>query len=135
VDGDVHAGMCSFDLGEELGEQPPCGGTDGSEPGLAGHLVTSGRHVGGDVLEFVEHPSCSFDHHHALIGETASLAIDQDDPELLFETGDVTADVGLHRVQRSSSCRERSVVGDRHEGGELPEIHLEKRYQVSTIPT
>ena len=61
-----------------------------------------------------------------LVGQSATLAIDQDHAQLLLESGDVAADVGLHGVQRSGGRGERAVVGDRHERGELAEIHLEK---------
>ena len=52
--------------------------------------------------------------------------VDQGDAELALEPGDVAADVGLHGVQGTSGCGERAMIGDRHERGELAEIHLEK---------
>ena len=135
VHGDVDAGVHALHVRQELGEQPASRGADRAEPGFTGHVVAARGDVGGDVLQLVQHPAGALDHHHAFVGEAAPLAVDQDDAQLLFESRDVAADVGLHRVQRPSGGRERSVVGDRHEGCELPEIHLEKRYQVSGIPT
>ena len=63
----------------------------------------------------------------ALLGEAAALAVDEGDAELALEPGDVAGDVGLHRVQGPGGGRERAVVGDRHEGGELAEIHRQER--------
>jgi hypothetical protein len=42
-------------------------------------------HVGGDVLELVEHPPGPFDHHHPLVGEPTTLAVDEHHAELLLE--------------------------------------------------
>ena len=107
------------------GMQPASRRADDTEAGLAGDLVAARRHVGGDVVQLVQDPPGPLDDRSALVGEPAPLAVDEGDTELLLEPGDVAADVGLHGVQRACSRRERPVVGDRHEGGELAEIHLE----------
>ena len=49
--------------------------------------------------------------------------VDQLRAELFLQSGNVAGHVGLDREQGSSSCRERPVVGDRHEGGELADVH------------
>ena len=120
VHGDVHAGVLGAQLGEQLWQQPSRRGADDPQPGVAADLVAAAGHLGGDVVELVQHPPRSFDHHEAFVGETATLAIDQGDTELAFQAGDVAADVGLHRVQGPGGCRERAMVGNRYQGGELP---------------
>ncbi len=126
VDGHVHPRMTAGDLSEQLGEQPAGGGSDHAESRIAGHLVAARRHFGSEIVELVQHPAGTIDDDHAVVGQPAALAIDQGDTQLALETGDVPTDVGLHRVQGTSSGRERAVIGDRHERGQLAEIHLEK---------
>ena len=74
----------------------------------------------------MQHPTGSVDDDHAFVGEPAALTIDQRDAQFALQTGDVAADVRLHGVQGARRRGERAVVGDRHERGELAEIHLEK---------
>jgi len=50
-------------------------------------------------------------------------AVDEHGTEFLLEPGNVAGDVGLHREQRSGRRRKRAVVRDRHQGGELPNVH------------
>ena len=114
-------------LAEQLRQQPAGGGADDAEPRVAGDLVAARRHLGGEVVQLVEDPAGPLDDERALVGEAAALAVDQGDAELALEAGDVAADVGLHRVERTSGGGERPVIGDRHERGELAEIHLRKR--------
>ena len=66
---------------------------------VAGDLVAARGHVGGDVVELVQHPPGPLDDDDALVGQAAPLAVDQGDAELALEAGDVAADVGLHGVQ------------------------------------
>jgi len=82
------------------------------------------RHLGGDVVELVDHPPGPFHHHRPVVGEATALAIDEDDAQLPFQTGDVPADVGLHGVHRPRGRGERSVVSDGDQGGELSQVHL-----------
>ena len=126
VDRDVHARVGSADLAEQLRQQPAGGRADDAEAGVAGDLVAPRRHFGGEVLQLVQDPPGTIDDDDALVGQAATLAIDQRDAQLTLEAGDVAADVGLHGVERTSGGGERAVVGDRHERGQLAEIHLRK---------
>ena len=119
-------GWARGDLAEQLRQQPAGGGADDPEPRVAGDLVAARRHLGGEILELVQDPAGPIDDDDALVGEAAPLPVDQGDAELALEAGDVAADVGLHGVQGAGGRRERAVIGDRHERGELAEIHLEK---------
>ena len=60
----------------------------------------------------------------AVVGQPALGAVDERRAELPLEAGDVAGDVGLHREQGPGRGRERAVVGDRHERGELADVHL-----------
>ena len=111
------------ELTEQRRGQPPSGGADDADPGLAGHVVVSAAHVGGDVLDLVEHPAGAFDDAGALLGQLALGPIDERHPELLLEARHVSRDVRLHGVQRSRRGREGAVVGDRDDRCELPNIH------------
>jgi hypothetical protein len=126
VGSDMHARVLPAELQEELGEQPAGGGAQHTQARVASHFVAPGGHLCGDVVEFVQHPAGLLDHDDAVVGEAATLTVDEDHAELFLQPTDVPADVGLHGVQRSSRRRERTVVGDRDQGGELAEVHLEK---------
>ena len=81
----------------------------------------------------------AFDDPQPVVGQTAVGAVDELGAELLLQPGDVAGHVRLHREQGSGGGRERAVVGDRHEGGELADvhrrhpnrIHLSKRWSAS----
>ena len=90
-------------------------------------LPSTGRDVGGDVLHLAEDPPGPIDDPDAVLGQRALGAVDEGRAELTLEAGDVAGDVGLHREQRPRRRRERPVVGDRHEGGELADLHLSER--------
>ena len=122
-------------LSEEPRDQPACRRSDHADPRLAGHLGVPARHVCGDVVELVEDASGSFDHPRALLGQAAHRPVDERHAEFLLQAGDVARHVRLHRVERPRRCGERAVVGDRHQGGELPDVHLCGRYQVSLCST
>ena len=120
VHGDVHARVLPAEVPEELGEQPPGGGAEHAQARVAAHFVAPGGHLGGDVVEFVQHPAGLLDHDDTVVGEAAALTIDEYHAQLLLETGDVAADVALYRVERSGGCGERTVIRDRDQSGELP---------------
>ena len=50
------------------------------------------------------------------------VAVDELRAELALEAGDVARDVGLHGEQGAGGGRERAVVGDGDEGGELADV-------------
>jgi hypothetical protein len=109
-----------------LGEQPACRCADRAQAGLARDGVAARGHVGSDVLELVDHPPGPLHHGQPIVGEPAPVTVDQCDAEFFLESGDVAAHIRLDRVEGPRSCGERTVIGDRNEGGELPEVHLEK---------
>ena len=86
-----------------------------------------GSHVGRDVVELTKDAAGPLDHPGPVVGQLALGPVDEHRPELLLEAGDVARDVGLHRVQRPRRGRERAVVRDRDEGGELTHVHLSER--------
>ena len=59
----------------------------------------------------------------AFVGQPAVRPVDQGDAELALELGDVPGDVGLHRVEGPRGGRERAVIGDGDDGGELADVH------------
>ena len=65
----------------------------------------------------------SFDDGLALDGELAGAALDEDDPELALEPGNVGRDVGLDGVQRAGGGRKAGVIGHCDQGSELSKIH------------
>ena len=75
----------------------------------------------------MQHATGLLDHHPAVVGEPAALAVDQRDPEFSLEAGDGPADVRLDRVEGTSGGGERSVVCNRYQSAELTQIHLKKR--------
>ena len=88
---------------------------------------STGRHVGGDVLHLAQDPPGPVDDAGAVLGEPALGAVDERRAELALQAGDVAGHVGLHREQGPGGGRERAVVGDRHQGGELADVHLPRR--------
>jgi hypothetical protein len=105
-------GCCLASWVSRLREQPSRRGADDAQPCVAAHLVAAAGHVGRDVVELVEHSACSFDHYQALVGETATLAVDEQHAELALQARDVAADVGLDGVEGPGRGRERAVIGD-----------------------
>ena len=136
----MHGRMGALHVGEQLREDPAGRRTDAADPRVAAHLVAARRHLGGDVVQLVEHPAGPLDDDRALVGQAAALAIHQGDAQLTLEAGDVAADVGLHRVERTRCCGERPVVGDGHERRQLPQSisendseHLRKQLERSLV--
>ena len=123
--GDDHAdlGMARRHLGEQAGEQPPSGRAEHPEAHVADDVTVALGHLGGDLVELAQHPPGALDHPSAVVGEPAVGPVDELRAELLLQAGDVAGDVRLHGEERSSGRRERPVVGDRHEGGELADVH------------
>ena len=127
LDDDPHVRVLLAEQAEELRHQPPRGGADHAEPGLAGHRRVAAGRVGGDVVDLAQHSTRPFHHPGAVLGEAAVGPVDERDPEFLLEPGDVARHVRLHGEQGPGRTGERTVIGDRHEGGELPHVHLQKR--------
>ena len=119
----VYAGVLLFELREQLGKEPASGGTNNPEASVAADLIAPAGHLRRDVVEFVHHPARLLHHEQALIGETAALAVDKDHAEFALEPCNVPADVGLHGVQRPGGGRERAVIGDGNQCGELAKVH------------
>ncbi len=115
--------MACRHLGEEAGEQPPSGRAEHPEAYVADDVAVALGDLGGDLVELAQHPPGALDHSGAVVGEAAVGPVDQLRAQLLLQPSDVAGHVRLHREQGSSSCRERPVVGDRHEGGELADVH------------
>jgi hypothetical protein len=113
---------------EQAGDQPAADGSDAAQAHLPGDLVEHRGHVGPERVELAAHPAGPLDHHLTLLGEGAAVAVDQYRPQFTLEPGDVGGDVGLDGVERARRGRERSFVGDGHEGGELAEVHRFGRY-------
>jgi hypothetical protein len=123
ADDGMHSGVLGGDGGQELRHEPSGGGADHTDAGIAGHVVVERRDVGGDVVDLVQDASGPLDDAVTLVGEHPVGAVDERDAELALELGDVARDVGLHRVERPGRGRERAVVGDGHDGGELSDVH------------
>ena len=85
--------------------------------------MAQGGHVGDGGLELGGDPPAPLDDGLALLGQLAAVAVDELDPELPLEAGDVAGDVGLHGVQGGRRRREAAVVGDGDERLQLPEVH------------
>ena len=112
---------------QEAGEQPACRRAEDAEAHVTGDVTVDGGHVGGDVVHLAQDPPGPIDDPDAVLGEPALGAVDEGRAELPLEAGDVAGDVGLHREQRPRRRRERPVVGDRHERGQLADVHLPER--------
>lgn len=130
-----HVRIALAEVAEEHRHEPARGGADDTDAGLAGHFGVAARDVGSDVIEFVQDASCALDDPGPVLGQSTLGPIDECDAEFLLQPGDVARHVRLHGVQRSGRSRERAVIGDRHERGELAHIHLPERYQVSLCST
>ena len=117
-------GWRAGDRAQQLRHQPAGRGADHADAGVAGDVVVERGDVGGDVVDLVEDPPCPLDDPLTLLGETAVGAVDQGDAELAFELGDMTRDVGLHGVEGPGRRRERPVISDGNDGGELTYVHV-----------
>ncbi len=106
-------GVVECQLTEQRWSEPAGRRTDHADPGVTGDLVVAARHVGGDVLDLVEHAACSLDDPESIFGEAALSTVDEHDAEFLLQSGDVPGDVRLHREQRTRSGREGPVIGNR----------------------
>jgi hypothetical protein len=123
--GDDDAGlrMSHRHLGEQAGEQPARRRPEHAEAHVADDVAVALSHLGGDVVELAQDPPSTLDDPGAVVGEATVGAVDELGAQLLLEAGDVAGHVGLHREQGSGGCRERAVVGDRDQGGELAHVH------------
>ena len=83
--------------------------------------------VGGDLVDLAQDPPGPLDDPLPVVGQPTLGAVDERGAELALEAGDVGGDVGLHREQGPGGGRERAVVGDRDESGQLADVHLERR--------
>ena len=119
----AHARVAGAQGVERLWHEPPRGRADHAEPGLAGDLAVERVQVGVDGLHLAVDAAGARHHHGALGGQEATLPVDERGAELALQPGDVGRHVRLHGVERFGGARERPVVGDRGEGGELAEIH------------
>ena len=124
ADDRVHARVAGGHGAEQLRHQPAGGGADHADAGVAGDLVVERGDVGGDVVDLVQDPAGAFDDPLALVGQPAVGAVDQRDAELALELGDVAGHVGLDGEQGPGRRRERPVIGDGDDGGELTNVHV-----------
>ena len=108
---------------EEVGEQPPRGRAEDADAHVAGDLAVDRGDVGGDLVHLAQDPAGPLDDPLPVVGEAALGAVDEQGAELALEAGDVGRHVGLHGEQGPGGGRERPVVGDRHEGGQLADVH------------
>ena len=99
----------------------------------ARHLAADRGDVGHEGVELGLHPAGPADDGLALVGERAGAAVDEDDAQLPLEAGHVGRDVRLHRVQGPGGGREPAVLGDRHEGRQLPQVHRSIANMMSPI--
>ena len=98
---------------QELGHQPTGGGADHTEARVATDRIAATRHVGRDVIHLAQDAAGPFHHLAAVLGEASALAVDEGHTQLFLQSGDVSGDVRLHCVERSSGRGEGAVVGDR----------------------
>ena len=122
-DDDAHLGMAGRHLGEQAGEEPARRRPEHAEADVADDVAVTLGHLGGDVVELAQDPPRPLDDPGAVVGEPAVGAVDELGAELLLQAGDVAGDVRLHREQGAGGGRERAVVGDRDQGGELANVH------------
>ena len=122
-----HAGMVGLEGRQEAREQPARRRAEDADAHVAGDVAVDRGDVGGDVVHLAQDAPGPVDDPHPVLGQAALGAVDERRAELPLEAGDVAGDVGLHREQRPRRRRERAVVSDRHEGGELPDVHLSER--------
>ncbi len=120
----VHHRMKACHFLHDAGREPFGCRSDHADTSLPGNLRVEGSNVRCDVVEFVEDASGPFEHTFALVGETSRRPVDQGDTEFALEFSDMPRYVRLDGEEGAGSGRETAVIGDRHEGGELPEIHL-----------
>jgi hypothetical protein len=128
-------GVGFMQTSEELRHEPSTCGSDDSETCFSGDHIVQGGDVCGDFTQFAHHSATVFENDRSLVGELASRPVDQDCPDLAFQSRNVRRDVRLNGIQSPSGGGEGSVVGDGDEGLDLPDIHLKKRYQLSLIST
>ena len=108
---------------DERGHQPAGGGADDADAAHAGDLVAHRGDVGGEGVELGLDAAGPLDHDRALLGHLARGPVDEGDPELLLQPGDVGRDVGLHGVQGSGCRGEAPVVDHGEHGVELAQVH------------
>ena len=122
-DDDAELRVAHRHLGEEAGEQPARRRAEHAETDVADDVAVALGHLGGDVVDLAQDAPRPLDDAGSVVGQSAVGAVDEHRVELLLEAGHVARHVGLHREQRPGGGRERAVVGDRHEGGELAHVH------------
>ena len=122
-DDDADLRMSHRHLGEQAGEQPARRRPEHAEAHVADDVAVTLGHLGGDVVELAQDPPSTLDDPRAVVGEATVGAVDELGAQLLLQAGDVAGHVGLHREQGSGGGRERAVVGDRDQGGELAHVH------------
>jgi hypothetical protein len=121
---DVGGGPAPAERGEDLLQARPedVAAADAQQPGLAS------RQVGGGASRLaagVQDPA-GVGQERLPVGGEGDLpagAVEQLDPQLAFQPGDLLADRGLNDVQRFGGPAEMTVLGDGHEVPQLPQLH------------
>lgn len=123
--GDVEPRVEGAEVGEGVEERRPGQAGDGADPGLPAQQPTVLVGCGADVVEGVEHATHPGQQGLAGCGggHAAGAALEQGEPELALEPGDLGADTGLADVQHLRGGGERAVVGDRDGVPELVNLH------------
>ena len=130
---EVETGMAGGQIGEERGHEPARRRAEDADPGVAGHGLAQGPDVGHQGVE-LSHDPVGAGHHDLAVGrEPAGRALDQGGAELPLESGHVGRDVGLDRAQMVGGGGERPVLGHRHQGLQVSDLHRFLRYSKSVI--